>query len=134
MTSDEHTARPVYGPSNPQYNHDGVQRFASVIGLRPDMEQRYRELHANAWKSVQDRLKVANVQNYSIYLAELEGKKYLFSYLEYTGDDYKSDMQTIADDPETQRWWAETDPCQIKLPSDSPGENWCDLERLFLLA
>lgn len=125
---------PVYGSTNPRRDEDGVQRFGSVIGLKPQMEQRYRELHANAWESVTNCLKAANIQNYSIFLAELDGKKYLFSYLEYTGADLERDLQSIADDPETQRWWRETDPCQIPLPDRSPGENWSELERLFMLA
>jgi L-rhamnose mutarotase len=64
---------------------------------------------------------------------ELEGKKYLFSYFEYTGDDYEGDMRAVAEDPETQRWWKETDPCQIQLPTHKPGANWSDMEMVFLM-
>jgi L-rhamnose mutarotase len=61
-----------------------VQRFASVIRLRPEHESEYRDLHANAWPGVLSALKRAHVQNYSIFLRD----GLLFSYLEYTGDDY----------------------------------------------
>jgi len=127
------TIKPVYGPTNPRCDKSGIQRFGSVIGLNLQMERRYRELHANVWESVTERLRSANIRNYSIYLAELEGKKYLFSYFEYIGNDLESDMQSIANDPETRRWWKETDPCQIQLPDRSPGANWSDMEGLFLL-
>lgn len=124
----------VHGKTNPASPTDGVRRFASVIGLEPDLEQRYRELHANAWDSVMSRLKRSNIRNYSIFLASIDGRKYLFSYCEYTGSDYEGDMQKIAEDPETQRWWQETDPCQVPLPERAEGSRWCDLERVFFLS
>jgi L-rhamnose mutarotase len=123
----------VYGKTNPASPTDGVRPFASVIGLEPDLEQRYRELHANAWDSVMSRLKRSNIRNYSIFIASIDGRKYLFSYCEYTGSDYEGDMQKIAEDPETHRWWQETDPCQIPLPECAEGSRWCDLERVFFL-
>ena len=123
----------TFGSTNPRDTNDGIQRFGSVIGLKPEMEQRYRELHAEAWESVQQCLVAANVHNYSIYVTELEGKKFLFSYFEYKGDDFEVDMLSIAENAETQRWWKETDPCQIRLPSSKEGENWTAMERVFFM-
>jgi L-rhamnose mutarotase len=80
-----------------------------------------------------ERLRASNVRNFSIYTTVLDGKKYLFSYFEYVGDDYEADMKAMADDPVTQKWWKETDPCQIQLPSRKPGANWSDMEMVFLL-
>ena len=127
--------KPVYGPTNPAPEERGraaVRRFGSVIGLRPEKEQYYRELHAATWPSVLQRLRASNIQNYSIYQTELEGKRYLFSYFEYTGDDYEADTRAIAEDPETRRWWKETDPCQIQLPNRQPGTQWTEMEMVFL--
>jgi L-rhamnose mutarotase len=73
------------------------------------------------------------MRNFSIYVTEIEGKKYLFSYFEYIGQDFEADMQLIADDPETRRWWKETDPCQRQLPTSKIGANWTDMEMLFLM-
>ena len=123
-----------YGKTNPRQTSDGIQRYGSVIGLRPEMERRYRELHANAWDSVLTRLYACNIRNYSILVSELEGKKYLFSYFEYVGEDFAADMRAMADDPETRRWWQETEPCQIKLPNRAPGQVWSGLERVFYTA
>jgi L-rhamnose mutarotase len=126
----------VYGPTNPapeQLAAESVQRFASVIGLKPAMEQRYRELHAAAWPAVMERLRQSNIQNYSIYITELAGAKYLFSYFEYTGNDWEADSAAIAADPNTQQWWQETDPCQLQLPNRQPGANWTDMEMVFLM-
>lgn len=104
-----------------------------MIGLNADKEQYYRELHASVWPAIVARLRESHVRNYSIHLTEIEGKKDLFSYMEYTGSDFASDMRRIAEDPETQRWWKETDPCQFQLPSRKPGANWSDMEMVFLL-
>ena len=126
--------RPVYGPTNPAPEAlaaASVRRFGSVIGLRPEKEQYYRELHAAVWPAILERLRRSHIRNYSIYVTEIEGKKYLFSYFEYTGTDFAADMQAIADDPETRRWWKETDPCQRQLPSRQPGANWSDMEMVF---
>lgn len=124
----------IYGTTNPQQVSGAVQRYGSVIGLKPEMERRYRELHADVWQSVQSCLASSNVHNYSIYITELEGKKYLFSYFEYTGQDFEADMQDIAEDPETQRWWQETDPCQLPLSNRAEGDNWTSMERVFFLS
>lgn len=106
-----------------------VQRFASVIRLRPEKEAEYRELHAAVWPDVLDRLKRSNVRNYSIFLRD----GLLVSYLEYTGTDYAADMQAIRDDPETQRWWTFTDPCQQPVVSAADGEWWAPAEEVFHL-
>jgi len=43
------TIQPVYGPTNPSPTRTAscpVKRFGSVIGLNPEKEAYYRELHA----------------------------------------------------------------------------------------
>lgn len=125
---------PRYGPTNPSPGNQkasGVMRFGSIIGLKPEKEEYYRELHAEVWPGVIDRLRKSNVSNYSIHLVEIEGKKYLVSYLEYTGKDYQADMDRIAADPETRRWWKETDPCQFSLDPDESGIKWNPMEMVF---
>ena len=128
-----HKAASVYGVTNPQSSADGVLRFGSVIGLKPEMEAVYRELHANAWDTVTACLARFYIHNYSIFITELEGKNYLFSYFEYTGSAYEQDMRAVAADPETLRWWRATDPCQNPLPGRASGANWSDMERVFFM-
>ncbi|GAB6166762.1 hypothetical protein JCM19992_27620 [Thermostilla marina] len=108
-----------------------VMRVGQVIGLRPEKRDYYIKLHANTWPGVLKRIHDSNIRNYSIYLAELEGKLYLFSYFEYVGDDFEADMAKIAADPETQRWWKETDPCQIRLPDTPEGSWWKPIPEVF---
>jgi len=106
-----------------------MQRFASVIRLRPEKEAEYRRLHADAWPGVLAALKRAHIGNYSIFLRD----GLLFSYLEYTGDDHAADMAAIAADPETRRWWELTDPCQQRVDTAAEGEWWAPAEEVFHL-
>ena len=114
--------------------HPRVERHAWVTGLAPEKADHYKQLHANPWPAVNQRLKECNVRNYSIYLREIEGKLYLFSYLEYTGEDFEADMKKMGDDPETQRWWKETDPCQVPLQEAAArGKIWSDAVEVYHL-
>ncbi|TKA08923.1 L-rhamnose mutarotase [Actinacidiphila oryziradicis] len=106
-----------------------VQRFASVIRLRPEKEAEYRALHADAWPGVLAKLREVHIRNYSIYLRD----GILFSYLEYDGDDYDADMAAMAADPETKRWWQLTDPCQQPVDSAADGQRWAPMEEVFHL-
>ena len=88
-----------------------VQRYGSVIKVAPGRLEEYKRLHAAVWDSVKKMIKECNLQNYSIYYKD----GYLFSYYEYTGNDYAADMAKMAADPETQRWWTFCEPCQQPL-------------------
>lgn len=111
-----------------------VQRYGSVIGVKEDMLDRYKDLHAHPWPAVNKMIQQCNIQNYSIYLTQFpDGKYYLFSYFEYTGDDFEADMGKMAADPTTQAWWKETDPCQVGLDNRAEGEWWKSLEEVYHL-
>ena len=109
-----------------------VERYGMVIGVKADKIEYYKKLHAAAWPGVLARIKECNIRNYSIYLREVEKGQYLlFSYFEYTGDDLAADMARMAADPETQRWWKETDPCQTPVPTRGEKEFWSRMEEVF---
>ena len=111
-----------------------VQRLGWVAGIRPERIDDYKRLHADAWPAVNRMIKQCHIRNYSIYLGELEpGRFYLFSYLEYTGDDFAADMEKMAADAETRRWWKETDPCQQRLSTSKNQGIWMDLEQVYFL-
>ncbi|MBP8132601.1 MAG: L-rhamnose mutarotase [Candidatus Hydrogenedentes bacterium] len=115
-----------------QRHEPPAQRFGSVIGVKADKLDHYRELHANAWPGVLAMITHCHIQNYSIYLHKLDdGNYYLFSYFEYTGDDFKADMAKMAADPLTQNWWKETDPCQFPVQNRGEGEWWASMEEVF---
>jgi len=106
-----------------------MKRYGSVIKLRPEKEQEYRQLHAEPWPGVLAMIRDCHIRNYSIFLKD----GFLFSYFEYTGDDYASDMARMAGDPTTREWWRLTDPCQEALETREPGEWWASMEEVFYL-
>ena len=67
------------------------------------------------------------IKNYSIFIKD----NLLFSYLEYHGDNYDADIASIAQDPMTQKWWKETDPCQYPLDTAKEGEWWSPMREVF---
>jgi len=108
-----------------------VQRFGSMIGLRPEKKEEYMRLHANCWPEILATLKKCNIRNYSIYLGEIDGKLYLFSYFEYTGPDIAKDVAFMKADAKTREWWTHTDPCQIRLPNTQEGDWWKGIPEVF---
>ena len=109
-----------------------VQRFGSVIGLKPEKKDYYVKLHAETWPSVLKQIRKAKIRNYSIYLRKLDdGEHYLFSYFEYVGDDFEADMATMSADKTTQEWWSHCKPCQVPLADRAEGEWWASMEEVF---
>jgi len=96
-----------------------MKRYGMVIHIRPEKLDEYKAYHAKVWPEVLDMIKQCNIRNYSIYHKD----GYLFSYLEYTGDDFDTtlrvysiqaatqpkdfdaDMAKMAAHPKTQEWW-----------------------------
>ena len=107
-----------------------VKRLAQTIRLRPERREEYLVLHRAVWPGVEAALRAANVRNYSIFLRQ----DILFSYFEYSGDDFAGDMASIAADPETRRWWQLTDPCQEPWAETGTGGQWSDLTEIWHLA
>ncbi|MCF7688759.1 MAG: L-rhamnose mutarotase [Cephaloticoccus sp.] len=109
-----------------------MKRYGSVLGLNPAKIDEYKKLHAAVWPDVLAMIKSCHIRNYSIYLRTLaDGQPYLFSYFEYTGNDYAADMARMAADPTTQRWWSFCEPCQQPLADRAPGEWWSEMEEVF---
>lgn len=122
-------------PTNIQNVAQKVQRYGRVIGIKKKDIPEYKRLHTNVWPGVLKMIKECNIRNYSIYLAELEKDKfYLFSYFEYTGDDFEADMAKMAKDEITKKWWTHTDPMQKPIPTCKEGQWWAELEEVFYTA
>jgi len=109
-----------------------VKRYGMVIGLKKEKVDEYKKLHKNVWEDVLKIIKECNVENYSIYLCKFEKDKYyLFSYFEYTGNDFETDMVKMASDSATQKWWKRCKPCQIPLDSGTESDGWMNMEEVF---
>jgi L-rhamnose mutarotase len=107
-----------------------MQRIAQVARLRPESREEYLTLHSAVWPGVEAALHAAHIRNYSIFLhGDL-----LFAYYEYLGEDFAADLETIKADPETQRWWTFTDPCQEPWPDSATGSRWVDLPEIWHLS
>jgi L-rhamnose mutarotase len=104
-----------------------MKRHGSVIRLRPEHEEEYLRLHRAVWPAVLEQITRSGIRNYSIFLRD----GYLFAYFEYVGDDFDTDMQAMAEDPETGRWWQLTDPCQQPLPTAATGEHWAQMREVM---
>ena len=100
-----------------------------VIKVKPEKADEYKKLHAAVWPDVLKKIKDCNIENYSIFLKD----DYLFSYFEYTGADFESDMEKMAADPMTQKWWDVCKPCQVPLETCNEGEWWANMEEVFHL-
>jgi L-rhamnose mutarotase len=114
-------------PNASEAAEPSARRIAAVVHLRPEHEVEYRRLHADVWPGVLATLRRVGVRNYSIFLRD----GLLFSYLEYTGEDWAAAQAEIAEDPETQRWWQLTDPMQQPLKTAAEGEWWAPAEEVF---
>lgn len=104
-----------------------MKRYGSVIKVKLEKLEEYKRLHANAWPDVIKMIKECNMTNYTIFYKD----GYLFSYFEYTGKDYKADMEKMAADPITQKWWSLCEPCQEPLETRADGEWWAVMEEVF---
>jgi L-rhamnose mutarotase len=108
---------------------DGPQRYGMVIRLRPERQEEYLRLHAAVWPGVERTLLAANIRNFTIF----RHGDLLFGYYEYIGDDHDADQARIAADPETQRWWELTDPCQESVAEPGSGAWWAPMPEVWHL-
>jgi L-rhamnose mutarotase len=104
-----------------------VRRFGQRIDVRPDRIDEYERLHAEPWPGVLDQIRRSNIRNYTIFRDGTD----LFAYFEYVGDDFEADMTSMAADPETRRWWAQTDAMQEPRPDRDPGAWWKTMREVF---
>ena len=107
-----------------------MKRIAQIARLIPERREEYLKLHREVWPGVEATLRAAHIRNYSIFI---HGDT-LFAYYEYEGDDFDADMATILADPESQRWWTFTDPCQEPWPDSASGSRWVDLPEIWHLS
>ena len=109
-----------------------VQRFGTVVGVRPRMVDSYVLIHKYTWPEVLQKIYEGNLREFSIYLYELADKYYIFGYYEYVGDDFQADMAMVDNDPATKAWIKFTDEgCQLPIPTRAEGEWWAVMEEIF---
>ena len=107
---------------------NNVKRVGMVIGIKPEMIEEYKKLHVDSYPGVRDLLTKYHMQNFSIFLSQIEDKWYEFGYYEYTGDNFERDMANLALEPRNIAWLKVADPMQIPF-SGSTG--WTEMERVY---
>ena len=106
-----------------------MQRMGMVVGLKPGKIAEYKRLHAAVWPEILALISECNIANYSIFVKEPENL--LFSYWEYTGDDFDADMAKMASHPKNKEWWAVCMPQQQPLETRKQGGWWAMLKEVF---
>lgn len=103
-----------------------MKRYGMVTRIAPEGYENYKRLHADVWPDVLGMIKACNIRNYSIYYRDGQ----LFSYFEYTGQDFEADMAKMAADEITLKWWAA---CTPHFNPYEPGKYWSEMEEIFYL-
>jgi L-rhamnose mutarotase len=104
-----------------------MQRFAMIVGIKPEAIEEYERIHAEVWPEVLDNIRRHHMTNYSIFRLG----NTLFGYYEYTGDDWEADMADMKHDLKNQEWWAITDNMQFAVPDAKPGDLWTNAREVF---
>jgi L-rhamnose mutarotase len=108
--------------------NENIKRVGMVVGIKPDMIEEYKRIHADGNPGVRDLLSKYNMHNFSIFLTQINGKWYEFGYYEYTGDDFDGDMAKLAAEPRNIEWLKICDPMQIPLEGET---GWREMERVY---
>ena len=106
-----------------------TKRVGMVIGIKPEVIEEYKKLHADDNPGVRDLLTLAHMENFSIFIHQFDdGKYYLFGYYEYTGDNFEKDMADLAVKERNIAWLKVCDPMQIPFE----GKNsWSEMEQVY---
>lgn len=106
-----------------------MKRCGEIIKIKPEGLEKYKAYHANPLPGVNEMIKECNIQNYSIY----QRGNYMFSYYEYVGEDFETDMARMAADPVIQEWWDLVKPLMQPLEDKKEGEFWSAMEEVYHL-
>ena len=113
----------------PEKVKNEVKRVGMVIKIKPECIEEYKAIHSDSNAGVRDLLIEANMQNFSIFLHQLDdGNWYEFGYYEYTGDDFEGDMAKLEANPRNIEWLKVCDPMQIPLEG---YDGWAEMEEVY---
>ncbi|WVQ94499.1 hypothetical protein IAU59_001578 [Kwoniella sp. CBS 9459] len=119
-------------PELPKTNEG--KRICQIVKVRPEHLEEYKKVHANVWPEVLGALRKAHVVDYSIHF--FEPHSLLIAHMRYIGNDFKKDMDGIAENEATKRWWALTDGMQESFVPGATGSEsgpgwWLNAEEVF---
>jgi L-rhamnose mutarotase len=112
-------------------NKEVKKRVGMVIGIKPEVIEEYKRLHADDNPGVRDLLKTTNFANFSIFIHQFDdGNYYLFGYYEYVGDDFEKDMAALVKEERNIEWLKVCDPMQIPFEGE---KSWSEMEQVYYL-
>lgn len=82
----------------------GVQRHTNLIEIKADKVGNCKKLFAAVPAEVVALYKSAHLRNLTCYIKEIGGKHYLFTYFEYTGNDFAGDMSQLEEQAAIEAW------------------------------
>lgn len=106
-----------------------MKRYGMTVRIKPGSEEDYRKCHTAVWPEVLETIRACHIRNYSIFLKDDR----LYSYFEYHGGDFESDMARMAAHAKTREWWAVVGHMQEPLKTRKSGEWWAEMEEVFHL-
>ena len=101
-----------------------MKRFIMHSDLKPEKVDDYIKLHAEPWPEIMELIAQCHIHHYSISIRGTE----LYTYYEYTGEDYEADMAKMDESPVMQRWWTFSKPCFLH---HDEGVYYEDLTEIF---
>mgnify|MGYP001476117973 CR=1 FL=1 len=101
-----------------------MKRLILHSELKPEKTDDYVRLHAQPWPELLELIRSCHIHNYSISIRGTE----LYTYYEYTGEDYEADMKRMDESPVMQRWWTHSKPCFLH---HSEGVYYDELREIF---
>ncbi len=104
-----------------------MRRYGQIIGVKPEQIEAYERIHASVWPEVLSMIEACHIRNYTIF----RHGTLLFAYFEYVGEDYATDMASMAADSKTREWWTYTEPMQSPLVDRVEGEWWVTMREVF---
>lgn len=104
-----------------------MKRYGQIIKVKEEKIEQYKVLHRSVWPEVAKMITKCNIRNYSIFLRD----GFLFAYFEYIGSNFTLDMEKMAADDTTQKWWKECNPCQEPIETALKEEWWVNMEEVF---
>lgn len=121
---DSYNTKLISDPSNIQL----LKRLGMMNEVKADCLNAYRMLHAEDNQGIRDLLVKYHLRNYSMFLKQIENRWIVFSYCEYAGRDFETDMNALYKDARYQEWQETRKKIQVSTDVD---QGWNDMEQIF---
>jgi L-rhamnose mutarotase len=121
---DSYNTKLISDPSNIQL----LKRLGMMNEVKPECLNAYRMLHSEENQGIRELLLKYHLRNYSMFLKQIENRWFVFTYCEYAGRDFVSDMKSLNMDVRYQEWQNASKKLHV---SSSNNHEWNDMEQIF---